>query len=153
MAKQMSYHLMEKLQKDQKLLESIKAHLPELEKLLFRFRSDYEDRMYRFYYQSFKVYGLQESTKDALNLFKRIGAVNESNLCDWFEDIIAAGTGLEFKTDHNENWALHTRPIVEAFLHAKYFMEMMVKYGTEMDTAQSTLPTGWAAILCLYNQR
>jgi hypothetical protein len=60
---------------------------------------------------------------------------------------------LEFKTDHNENWALYTRPIVEAFLHAKYFMEMMVKYGTEMDTAQSTLPTGWAAILCLYNQR
>jgi hypothetical protein len=153
MAKQMSDHLKEKLQKDQKLLESIKAHLPELEKLLFRFRSDYEDRMYRFYYQSFKVYGLQESTKDALNLFKRIGAVNESNLCDSFEDIIAAGTGLEFKTDHNENWALYTRPIVEAFLHAKYFMEMMVKYGTEMDTAQSTLPTGWAATLCLYNQR
>jgi hypothetical protein len=78
MAKQMSDHLMEKLQKDQKLLESIKAHLPELEKLLFRFRSDYEDRMYRFYYQSFKVYGLQGSTKDALNLFKRIGAINES---------------------------------------------------------------------------
>ena len=54
-AKQLSDHLAKKLQKDQILLEAIKAHLPELESLLLHFRSDYEDRMYR----SFKVYGLQ----------------------------------------------------------------------------------------------
>ena len=152
-AKQQSDHLQEKLQKDQMLLEAIKAHLPELESLLFQFRSDYEDRMYRFYYQSFKVYSLQESTMKAVDLFKRIGAVNESKLCHWFEDIVAEGTGSEFDIDHNESWTLHTRPIVEAFLHAKYFLEMMVKYGNEMDAVQTVLPTGWAAILCLYKQR
>lgn len=47
----------------------------------------------------------------------------------------------------------HTRPIVEAFLHAKYFLEMMIKYAREMDAAPIMLPTGWAAILELYNQR
>ena len=149
----MSDQLAKKLQNDQMLLESIKAHLPELESLLFQFRSDYEDRMYRFYYQSFKVYGLQESTMKAVNLFKRIGAVNESKLCDWFEDIVAEGTGSEFEIDHNQKWKLHTRPMVEAFLHAKYFLEMMVKYGHELGAVQAVLPTGWAAILCLYDQR
>lgn len=142
-----------KLQKDQALLEAIKAHLPELELLLFECRSEYEDRLYRFYYQSFKVYGLQKSSIKALNLFKRIGAVNQSELCNWFEDIVAEGTGSNFNMDHNQNWKLHTRPIVEAFLHAKYFLEMMVKYGNEMDAVPTVLPTGWAAVLCLYNQR
>jgi hypothetical protein len=134
-------------------LKAIKAHLPELELLLLECRSEYEDRLYRFYYQSFKVYGLQESTIKALNLFKRIGAVNQSDLCNWFEDIVAEGTGSNFNIDHNQNWKLHTRPIVEAFLHAKYFLEMMVKYGNEMDAVPTVLPTGWAAVLCLYKQR
>ncbi|HBB98820.1 MAG TPA: hypothetical protein DC054_25875 [Blastocatellia bacterium] len=39
-------YTLEKLQKDQRLLESIKANLPELESLLFVFQSDYEDRVY-----------------------------------------------------------------------------------------------------------
>jgi len=142
-----------KLQADQRLLEAIKAHLPELESLLFVFRSDYEDRMYRFYYQSFKVYSLQNSTAEAATLFNNIGATIDSTLSDWFEAIVADGTGLEFESDHNKNWLLYTRPIVEAFLHAKYFLEMMVRYGKEMDTVPTVLPTGWAAILCLYNQR
>jgi len=150
---QLSEHLQKKLERDQMLLEAIKAHLPELESLLFVFRSDYEDRMYRFYYQSFKVYSLQDSTARAAALFNNIGTTIDNKLCDWFEAIVADGTGLEFDIDHNKNWLLHTRPIVEAFLHAKYFLEMMVKYGNEIDAVETVLPTGWAGILCLYNQR
>jgi len=151
--KQLTDHLQKELRRDQVLLDAIKAHLPELESLLFQFRSDYEDRMYRFYYQSFKVYSLQESTAKAVDLFERVGAVSENKLCNWFEDIVAGGSGSAFDEDHNENWTIHSRPIVEAFLHAKYFLEMMVKYGNEMDAVPTILPTGWAAILCLYNQR
>src|SRR5260370_19433769 len=109
----MTDYLQKDLQRDQVLLDAIKERLPELESLLFQFRSDYEDRMYRFYYQSFKVYGLQESTRKAADLFERIGAANESKLCDWFQDIVAEGTGTDFKVDHNQNWKPHTRPIVE----------------------------------------
>ena len=89
----------------------------------------------------------------AADLFRRIGAVNESRLCQWFEEIVTEGTGAEFDMDHNEDWTFHTKPIVEAFLHAKYFLEMMVKYGSELDAVPAVLPTGWAAVLCLYNQR
>ena len=150
---QPSKHLLEKLQKDQRLLESIQAHLPELESLLFVFQSDYEDRLYRLYYQSFKVYSLQDSTETAVRLFEKIGGEFDGRLSDSFHEIVSSGVGREFELEHNKRWLFHTRPIVEAFLHAKYFLEMMVRYGKELDTAPSILPTGWAAILCLYNQR
>ncbi len=96
----MTDYLQKDLQRDQVLLDAIKTHLPELESLLFQFRSDYEDRMYRFYYQSFKVYPLQESTVKAIDLFARIGAASESKLCHWFEEIVAEGTGSAFDVDH-----------------------------------------------------
>jgi len=146
--------LQERHERDEKLLAAIKAHMPQLERLLLPFQSDYEDRLYRFYYQSFKVYFLQDSTLMAAELFKSIGADIGREVCEWFEEIVAGGTGLEFETEHNLDWLRHARPVVEAFLHAKYFLEMMLKYGREMDHApEQFLPTGWAAILLLYNQR
>ena len=75
-------------------------------------------------------------------------------MCKEFEEIIKAGaSGKEFKPEHNENWTYHTRPFVEAFLHAKFFLEMVVKYGKELEAAQNLLPPGWAAVLCLYDLR
>lgn len=41
----------------------------------------------------------------------------------------------------------------EAFFHARFFLKMAVKYGEELDEAPSTLPSGWAALLYLYNLR
>ncbi len=153
MSKQMPANLEEQLEKHRELLAAIKGHLPQLERLLFQFRSDYEDRVYRFYYNSFKVYSLQDSTLAAAELFRTIGGVVKQELCKWFEEIVAGGTGVEFETAHNRDWLSATRPVVEAFLHAKYFLEMMVKYGNELDRPPEFLPTGWAAILLLYNQR
>jgi len=46
----------ERLAQDQMLLDILRRELPRLEKLLDRMRDWYIDRMYRFYYQSFKVY-------------------------------------------------------------------------------------------------
>lgn len=134
-------------------MEAIKAKLPELECLLVLFQSLYEDGIYRFYHHSFKVYLLQDCTLEAVKIFRGIGKTTGNRPCQWFEEIVAAGTGLEWKIEHNENWMVHTRPIAEAFFHTKYFLEMMVKYGREMDAAANMLPTGWAAILELYNQR
>src|SRR5260370_19020266 len=114
MSKQMPANLEEQLEKHRELLAAIKGHLPQLERLLFQFRSDYEDRMYRFYYNSFKVYSLQDSTLAAAELFRTIGRAVERELCAWFEEIVAGGTGLKFETEHNRDWLQRTRPIVEA---------------------------------------
>lgn len=146
-------YLKTQLQKDQPLLDAIKANLLQLERLLVPFQCLYEDGIYRFYHSSFKVYQLQDYTSRAVEIFMSIGQATGSVLCEWFEQIVAAGTAVTWNPDHNKDWLLHTRPIVEAFLHTKYFLEMMIKYGQEMDAAPTMLPTGWAAILELYNQR
>jgi len=148
-----SEHFKKLLEQDQKLLDAIKAHLPELERLLSVMPCLYEDGIYRFYHQSFKVYSLQDYTLKAAELFKSIGREVDKSLCKWFEEIVTNGTGTKFEMEHNENWKQHTRPIVEAFLHAKYFVEMMVKYGREAKAPTNFFPSGWAAILTLYGQR
>ncbi len=52
----------------------------------------------------------------------------------------------------NPDWARHTRPILEAFFHARFFLEMAVRYAG-LEKAPTTLPSGWAALLCLYRIR
>lgn len=146
---------MNTLAKDNELLAKIKAHLPELETLLQRMSSHwfYEDPIYRFYHQSFKVYSLQQETKEIVEALMKL-APEGALLCKYFEEIYLAGaSGKRFEMEHNQNWTTHTRPFVEAFLHAKFFLEMAVKYGKELGAAPNMLPSGWAALLCLYNLR
>jgi len=142
-------------EKDNQLLANIKARLPEIEALLEEIDSHwvYEDSIYRFYHNSFKVYGLQDITRKIVDALKGLAPEGKS-LCREFEEIIRAGaSGKHFKPDHNKNWTHHTRPFVEAFFHAKFFLEMVVKYGKEMEGPPDMLPSGWAAVLCLYDLR
>ena len=152
-SQQQSEHFKKQLQHDQRLLDSIKAQLTELEELVVEFQCIYPDGIYRFYHHSFKVYQLQDLTSSAVEFFKSIAIATDSQLCDWFEQIVAAGTGKTWEIDHNQQWLQHTRPIVEAFLHTKYFLEMMITYAQELVSAPAILPSGWAAILELYNRR
>ncbi len=50
-------------------------------------------------------------------------------------------------------WLEVTRPMVEAFFHAHYFLEMAVRYGKQLKHPPRQLPSGWAAFLYLYNLR
>jgi hypothetical protein len=145
--------LKKRVEKERELLEEIKSKLPDLERVEALFGFEREDGIYRFYHQSFKVYGLQDCTLRAVEIFQSIAEATGNPLCDWFEQIVADGTGKTFEPEHNQNWPEHTRTIVEAFLHASYFLEMMIKYGHEMESPPRMLPFGWAAILELYNQR
>ena len=67
--------------------------------------------------------------------------------------IVAEGTGKDFKLDDNGRWLEATRPIVEAFFHAKYLLEMAVKYGKKLAAPPNRLPSGWASVLYLYDLR
>ena len=62
-------------------------------------------------------------------------------------------TRLLTPTWNNQNWLAVTRPMLEAFFHARYFLEMAVKYGKELDSPPQMLPSGWASLLYLYNMR
>jgi len=113
------------------LLKAIKENLPGL-KDLFAGDSGYEDPVYRFYYQSFKVYRLQDSTKEIVAALQKL--LPERELDKGFMQIVQEGTGKVFKPEDNENWLPVTRPFVEAFFHARYFLEMAVEYGEQLES-------------------
>ena len=134
------------------LLCRIKAEMPALEALAARCRSTWcEDLVYRFYHQSFKVYRIQDLTAEVADKLRSLAPGRPLN--SWFEEILKEGTGREFKLAHNEDWLAFTRPMLEAFFHARYFLEMAAKYGRELESPPNSLPSGWAALLYLYNLR
>jgi hypothetical protein len=137
----------------EKLLANIIKELPRLEELWKTCSGHwhYEDPVYRFYHQSFKVFRLQDSTTAIVEAMQSLAPHLPLNT--WFMEIVAQGTGKEFTMDMNNRWTEITRPIVEAFFHARFFLEMVCKYGKELQEPPQVLPSGWAAVLYLYNLR
>ncbi len=135
------------------LFQNLQAQLPALENLLAQCSSHwgYEDPIYRFYHHSFKVYTLQKQTLQIVQALQALAPQLQLN--EQFTQIVKAGTGKVFKNEDNRNWDSITRPILEAFFHARFFLEMAVKYGKELNAPPNMLPSGWAAFLYLYNLR
>lgn len=106
----------------------------------------YEDAIYRFYSQSFKVYSVQNTTRRIGELLQSL--VPGRSLHPWFSRIVQEGTGKQFTMADNERWLEVTRPIVEAFQHARYFLDMACRYHESPEEQPS--PSGWAALLNLY---
>lgn len=138
---------------DEHLLRAIKENLNDLKALRERARShwEYEDPIYRFYHGSFKVYGVQSLTLEIVSALRAL--LPDRSLNERFLRIVNDGTGREFTPEANANWEATTRPLLEAFFHARYFLEMVVKYGEELHEPPSSLPSGWAAVLYLFNMR
>jgi hypothetical protein len=137
----------------QSLLANLRASVPTLESLLTRSQGHWceEDSVYRFYHHSFKVYALQETTAEIIAALQALAP--ERALNAWFLEIVRDGTGKTFEPAHNERWLAVARPIIEAYFHARYFLEMAVRYGRSLDEPPRVLPSGWAALLYLYNLR
>jgi len=146
-------NLEEKQAEEAKLLAEIARRLPQLEELLQDVNSHwgYEDHIYRFYHQSFKVFGLQGMTENMVEALRSLAPHLPLN--PWFTHIVSEGTGKEFAQEMNQRWTETTRPIVEAFFHARYFLEMACRYGKELTAPPQPMPSGWAAILELYGLR
>lgn len=106
--------------------------------------------MYRFYHQSFKVYGVQRQTESIVAALADLAPDRPLN--EWFVGIVKAGTAHEFTSEHNARWLDVARPMLEAFFHARYFLEMAVRYSN-LDAPPRPLPSGYAALLYLYDLR
>jgi hypothetical protein len=110
-----------------------------------------EDPIYRFYHQSYKVFHLQNLTRNIVDAPQTLSHGAELN--PFFTKILDEGTGKTFAMTDNEIWLERPRPILEAFFHAKFFLEMAVKYGGEIDEPPLPMPSGWAALLYLFSLR
>jgi hypothetical protein len=134
------------------LLQRLKERKPQLVQMLEELSGHwtYEDPFYRYYHGSFKVYGVQDTTEKAVRLLREL--LPERQLNRVFESIIREGTGKEFQMEHNAEWDRHTRPMLEAFTHAKFMVEMAVRYA-DLPEPPIPMPSGWAALLYLYDLR
>ena len=135
------------------LLANITARTAELDAMLAKVNDKwvYEDCMYRFYHQSLKVFQLQHHTVEMVSLLQSLAPQLPMNA--WLLDIVRSGTGKEFCLEDNERWLETTRPILEAFFHARYFLEMICKYGKQLEQPPAIIPSGWASVLYLFNFR
>jgi isocitrate dehydrogenase kinase/phosphatase len=146
-------NLAEKRAAEDVLLKNIKRDLVALTSLRDQAQSHWaeEDFVYRFYHQSFKVFSIQTLTTRIVDALRAL--LPERTLNEWFTAIVSEGSGKQFSMEMNRAWLATTRPLVEAFFHANYFLRMAVKYGNELDEPPSSLPSGWAALLYLYDIR
>src|SRR5436305_624538 len=142
--------LEEHLRLEALLLERLNQHKGELEETLKAMNSHwhYEDHFYRFYHGSRKVYGTQRTTEQAVALLRKLLPERELNLT--FENILKESIGKDFEP--NADWDRRTRPILEAFCHAKFMIEMAVRYA-DVPKPPHPMPSGWAALLYLYDLR
>src|SRR5439155_9512844 len=99
----------------------------------------YDDHFYRYYHGSFKVYRVQDTTERAVKLLRQLLPERELNLS--FNQIVRKGTGKVFELEHNEFWDRHTRPMLEAFAHAKFMIEMAMRYA-DLPEPPQPMPSG-----------
>lgn len=146
-------YFQEKEQLTCQLLAALKVRYGEFEELLARFSDHwtFEDRIYRFYHHSFKVFHLQDYTLEIVDALRSLLPGRDLN--SDFLIILEEGTGKTFTLEDNGRWLEVARPIVEAFFHARYFLEMAVRYGRELNDPPHVLPSGWAGFLYLFNLR
>ena len=137
---------------ESKLIRRLKDQLPGLKALLGQSSCHwgFEDPIYRFYHHSYKVFTLQRRTEQIVSALRNLLPGRPLNA--WFLEITGEGTGKAFSPEMNAAWGKHARPVLEAFFHARFFLEMAVRYA-DLPEPPDSLPSGWAAILHLYELR
>ena len=148
-----------KLEKERLIIKNIHSFKDEIADITNAVEHPFygvEDRFYRFYHQSFKVYDLQKITTKIVDLFCKIGDCHFQELSPMFKEIVSEGIHKEFKQSSNSRWTYETRPIVEAYFHAQHILDMMIKYGLSKDPEgeiSQGIEQGWGSVLHLYKIR
>lgn len=73
----------------------------------------------------------RRETSRVVNVLESLASGHPLN--PWFRQIVEQGTGRAFKQDDNADWTRITSPILEAFFHARFFLEMAVRYATLLE--------------------
>lgn len=135
------------------LFANLKASKKNLNSLLMKCSGEwtYFDPVYRFYHQSFKVFGLQRATLELVVALQALAPDRRLNAR--FMKIVTEGTGKTFEFEHNRRWDEVARPILEAFFHARFFLECAVRSARTLRAPPQLLPSEWAALLYLFDLR
>jgi hypothetical protein len=146
----------EQTRKGDILLSNIKRERQNLEKILALTEDHWgeEDMIYRFYHGSFKVYRIQGLTEMIYDSLQKISPHKDKNILNQeYRKIIQRSRNQK---QSNNICLENCGPILEAFFHSKYFLEMAVKCGKRYSRHKhipQRVYSGWAALLELYGIR
>jgi hypothetical protein len=138
--------------RERALLAALHARHDQLAALLARYSGHvhYEDPVYRFYNQSYKVFLVQGATQAIVSELAAL--LPDQPLHPLFVEIVSRGTEQRFGSADGGCWREATEPLLEAFFHARYFLEMAVRYA-KLTEPPAPLPSGYAALLNLFGLR
>lgn len=134
------------------LLVNIKSEKDPLDKFVSSFEKSEPEFIYRFYHQSFKVFGYKELIQYTVQFLEKL-APEFLHLNEWYQGIIDLGLAKDFTDSTNDNWLSETQPLLEAFWHTKFFVTQMKSSAASLETAPKIMPYDWAAVLYLYDLR
>ncbi|MBF0501953.1 MAG: hypothetical protein HQM09_17575 [Candidatus Riflebacteria bacterium] len=134
----------------QEFLDKLRKHRSEMACLLEIAEKNGMHYVERFYSQSFHVYQLQSLTMRIVKLLQQL-APEGFMLNPWFVEIVIDGCNKEFKVEHNDQWVLHTRPIVDAFFHTRHFLTAAVESSRDQEPpSRFPCPSSWMTIFELF---
>ncbi len=134
------------------LLANIRSEKDTIDNLVSSFKKSEPEFIYRFYHQSFKVFGYKELIRYSVKFLEKL-APESSQLNSWYRGIVDLGLDKGFNDSTNDNWLAETQPLLEAFWHTKFFVTQMKSSAESLETAPEILPYNWASVLYLYDLR
>lgn len=134
------------------LLERIHAQEALLRALLAKCGDRWpdEDPFRRFYRSSPEVFALQPLTAEIAGAL--LALTPGRPLHPRFVEIVRAGTGQAWSPADDTRCAEAARPVLEAYLHARFFLEAAVRCA-HLEVPPRPLPSGYAALLDLLGLR
>jgi len=152
-------HLFQEEHRKRKLQRALIAKLQETKEQAYSLQQEAEndryidDRFYRFYRNSTKVYDIQILTTHIVDYMQSlIDDFQLTNFHPHFVTIIQEGTG-HVPASQEDVYIQDTRAILEAFFHAKSALGSLIRYGIELPSEKRERATGWFSILTIYQLR
>ncbi len=97
---------------------------------------------------------MQDAISKFMTLARKIHPKRKKEFHSMFNEIILdAQSQGSFQLKYNDDFGEHAKPIVEAYCHCKYFMDMFLESLKMENEPESFITSGWAAILELYQLR
>lgn len=132
----------ENTRKQKDLLATIRERHDDLKVLLKKVDDHWgcEDLVYRFYHHSYKVHYAADLAEEVFDALTRLAPWGLKRAPDALKRIRRIGK-------------VSGRREIERLFHARYFLEMAVKYGKKYKHPPSLMPSGYAALIYLYGLR
>lgn len=141
-----------------KLLIALRSRCDRLEEIQRRVEPNVgalEDCLYRFWHQSFKVVYAKGVTHDIADVLAEAALESGTEIHQWFYEIVGAQAKFSFDFSMNEQWPKHTRPVIDAFLHATWILGAILRTLSrpQRSVVRGNLSYDWATILCVFRLR